>query len=75
MYFYKGEHNDHTIKMDSDEDNLKKEKITIKDSTQDYDEYTKTVEKLKNAIQNEIKVLKILQESAKKNISKFNKIE
>ena len=63
-------HKGHKVIPIDDEENLKKENLSINDYIKDYDSMAQNTENIKNKIENEIKEVNIRYEKVDKEISK-----
>ena len=68
-------HNNHKIIRIEDEEELKKEKMSIEDCSKDFDENKNRIEELKKKIENEIKEINKLYEKVNKEVIKSYKIK
>ena len=75
MCHFENIHNNHRLLRSSDEDSLKKEDISIEESTKDWNETKKAIEELKNKIENEMIKLDKLYENVDKEITKSFKLK
>ena len=68
-------HNNHKIIRIEDEEELKKEKMSIEDCSKDFDENKNRIEELKKKIENEIKEINKLYEKVNKEVIKSYKLK
>ena len=68
-------HNNHKIIRIEDEEELRKEKMSIEDCSKDFDENKNRIEELKKKIENEIKEINKLYEKVNKEIIKSYKLK
>jgi len=68
-------HNNHKIIRIEDEEELKKENMSIEDCIKDFDENRNRIEKLKKKIENEIKEINKLYDKANKEVTESYKLK
>ena len=75
MCYFKNLHNNHKLLSIDDEESLKKENISIEDSSKDFNENKNRIEELKNKIENEMIEIDKLYDKIDKEITKSYEIK
>ena len=75
MCYFLNSHNNHKIIRIEDEEALKKEKMSIEDSTKDFNVNKNRIEELKKKIENEILNLDKLYDKVNKEVTKSYKLK